>query len=222
MTLRAALFDLDGTLIQTHIDFPAMAEAMTQMARAAEVPSSSYEGKDILGIVNGAADALAARGGEGAAFRRAAFAQLEAWEVSGCAHPLLLPGTQTLLSGLTARGIKIGVVTRNCRRVSVDLLAQFALPYDVLLTRDDVTQAKPHPQHLWDALRALDCSPDAAVMVGDHWMDIQAGRRAHVARATMPRIGSLRVRRMLWCRICRTQKDCLTDAHGLHCQLEHT
>ena len=82
---------------------------------------------------------------------------------------------------MKTRGVKVGVVTRNCRRVSVGLLARFSLPHDVLLTRDDVARTKPDPQHLWDALARLGHSPAEAAMVGDHWMDVQAGRRAEVA-----------------------------------------
>jgi phosphoglycolate phosphatase len=182
MAIRAALFDLDGTLIETHIDFPAMTRAMTDRARRAGVADPVFAGRDILGIVEAAAGAITARGGDGESFRREAFTTLETMEAAGCADPRLLPGSDALLQGLTARGIKVGVVTRNCRRVSVGLLDRFALPHDALLTRDDVARAKPDPHHLWDALRLFGCPPDGAAMVGDHWMDIQAGRRAGVAR----------------------------------------
>jgi phosphoglycolate phosphatase-like HAD superfamily hydrolase len=189
MILRAALFDLDGTLIETHIDFHAMAQAMQDIAQQAGVAPDVFADQDILGIVEASAKEIAERNGDGEEFRRQAFLDLEQREVDGCAHPILLPGTDGLLRTLTDRNIKIGIVTRNCRRVSTELLERFALPYDVLLTRDDVARTKPNPQHLWEALHALECSPEAAVMVGDHWMDIQAGQRANVAR-TLGVLGS--------------------------------
>ncbi len=187
--LRAVLFDLDGTLIETHIDFPAMMQAMHTLARNAGVPEAVTEGKDILSFVEAAADYLQARRKNGTALRREAFAQLEALEVAGCAHPVLLPGTPELLAELARNKIKIGIVTRNCRRVSESLLSQFDLPYDLLLTRDDVTRTKPNPEHLWDALKCLAVSPAEAAMVGDHWMDIQAGQKAGCA-ATLGILGT--------------------------------
>lgn len=187
-SLRAVLFDLDGTLIETHIDFPAMTEAMQRLARASSVPESVTEGKDILGLVAAAAEDVQERGGDGAALRRTAFAELEAMEVAGCSRPALLPGTRELLSELVERGVKVGIVTRNCRTVSVGLLARFALPHHLLLSRDDVQKTKPNPEHLWDALRLLGEPPDQAAMVGDHWMDIQAGVRAGCA-ATLGVLG---------------------------------
>lgn len=180
-SLRAVLFDLDGTLIETHIDFAAMTREMLALARDAGVPPSVTEGKDILSLVSAASEDVTGRGGDGAELRRTAFARLEEREAADCSRPNLLPGTLDLLTALRARGTKIGVVTRNCRRVSETLLTQFALPYDILLTRDDVERTKPHPEHLWAALTLLGVLPEAAAMVGDHWMDMQAGTRAGCA-----------------------------------------
>lgn len=187
--LRAVLFDLDGTLVETHIDFPAMTRATEDLSRAAGVAPSLTDGLDILAMVEAAARDVSERGGDGAAFRREAFAMLEAREVAGCARPVLLPGTRELLEALTARGVRVGVVTRNCRRVAAALLARFALPHHLLLTRDDVARTKPHPEHLWDALALLGVAPQESVMVGDHWMDIQAGVRAG-CRATLGVLGA--------------------------------
>ena len=179
--LRTVLFDLDGTLVETHIDFPAMTRAMETLARENTVPNAVTDGKDILGLVEAASGDLSGRGKDGAALRRTAFAQLEAMEVAGCSSPILLPGTREMMTTLMTRGVKIGVVTRNCRAVSVGLLARYTLPYHLLLTRDDVSLTKPNPAHLWDALRLLGEKAENAAMVGDHFMDIEAGVKAGCA-----------------------------------------
>jgi phosphoglycolate phosphatase len=180
-SLRAVLFDLDGTLIETHIDFTAMTAEMLSLAGEAGVPDDVTEGKDILSLVAAAAEDVSTRGGDGPGLRREAFARLEALEVIGCSRPTLLPGTRELLLALRDQGMKIGVVTRNCRLVSEKLLGQFDLPHDVLLTRDDVERTKPHPEHLWAALTHLEVLAADAAMVGDHWMDMEAGHRAGCA-----------------------------------------
>lgn len=187
-SLRAVLFDLDGTLVETHIDFPAMTRAMLALAAQSNVPASVVEGKDILGLVDAAAASVTAQGGDGVLFRRVAHDDLEQRELQGCAHPRMLPGTDTLLHQLRDAGLKIGIVTRNCRRVSQELVARFDLPHDVLLTRDDVALAKPNPEHLWDALQVLGIRAGKSAMAGDHWMDIQAGQAARCA-ATLGVLG---------------------------------
>ena len=180
-SISAVLFDLDGTLIETHIDFPTMTQAMCQMAEEAGVGSHFVEGRDILGIVEAVQNELNRRGEDGEVFRRDAFAVLEHIEVEGCSQPVLLHGTVECLTELRQRGVAVGIVTRNCSRVATSLLAQFNVPYAALLTRDDVRRAKPHPEHLHEALTQLNVVPEQAMMVGDHWMDIQAGKAAGCA-----------------------------------------
>lgn len=179
--ISAVLFDLDGTLIETHINFPAMTQAMRCMAQEAGVAPHFVEGRDILSIVEAAQNELNRRGQDGETFRRGAFAVLEEIEVEGCSQPVLLQGTVECLMELRQRGVAVGIVTRNCRRVATDLLARFDVPHAALLTRDDVRRAKPHPEHLHEALTQLGAVPEQAMMVGDHWMDIQAGKAAGCA-----------------------------------------
>jgi HAD superfamily hydrolase (TIGR01509 family) len=82
------------------------------------------------------------------------------------------------LAALRGHGHQVGIVTRNCRVAVAEALRRVPLPHDALLTRNDVAHAKPHPEHLERMLEALRADPSDAVMVGDHWMDVQAGRRA--------------------------------------------
>ena len=83
-----------------------------------------------------------------------------------------------LLAWLRARGVAVGIVTRNSRAAVSMLLRRVPLPHDVLLTRDDVPRTKPDPAHLLAALDRLGVAPADAIMVGDHHMDIVAGRAA--------------------------------------------
>ncbi len=197
--LRAALFDLDGTLIETHIDFARMRSETLALAARYGVRDEGLAKLDILTIVETARERLetAGRTEEGKRFREEAFSLLEEIEIGDCANPIPIPGASQLLKDLRARGVSIGIVTRNCRTVAQRLLASADLICDALLTRNDVPRTKPDPSHLYAALsvmglaeeRALGVEDSAltspgtggltpAVMIGDHWMDIQAGRAA--------------------------------------------
>jgi len=85
-----------------------------------------------------------------------------------------------MLAALRARGLSSAIVTRNSRAAAERILERGKLVYDVLLTRDDVARVKPAPDHLTAALDALRAAPGAALMCGDHVMDIEAGIRAGV------------------------------------------
>lgn len=173
--IQAVLFDLDGTLVETHIDFDKMRHLIREMVSAAGVPLQLVENQDILTTVYTAVDYLQQHEMDGLAFRRRAFQELENLEITGCSTPVTIEGASETLSHLKDNGIKIGIVTRNCKRVAEPLLQQFNIPYNILLTRDDVPRTKPDPDHLHRILMKLETPTEASVMVGDHWMDIQSG-----------------------------------------------
>jgi phosphoglycolate phosphatase-like HAD superfamily hydrolase len=186
--LRAALFDLDGTLIETHIDFGLMKRQMLHLAESAGLDPAHLRDLDILAIVEKSRDELEHRSGPetAARFRSKAFALLEEIEVSHCANPVEIPGAAELLQTLESRDIPVAIVTRNCRTVSERLVNRAGLTHSALLTRDDVPLTKPDPAHLRAALVALGLNPTpktrhpapSDAMVGDHWMDVQGGQAA--------------------------------------------
>ena len=181
--LRAALFDLDGTLVRTFIDFPAMRREMQSLSKQVGTAEQTANTDDILEIVSVMAQTLGGTEGEDA--RCHAFAVLEAIEAEGCRNPERIAGASELLSHLRGeRGVKVGIITRNCRRVSEDLLERMHLPHDVLIAREDTTEFKPHPAPILVACAHLGVAPEHATMTGDLWPDIASGRAAGV-RATI-------------------------------------
>ena len=184
--LDAVLFDLDGTLIHSHIDFDLMCSEMIRLAQAAGVPEQSLSGKEILEMVDAAASFLPSE--RASILRREMWMRLEEIERDGCTGSQPIVGAVDLLGTLRDSGTKIGIVTRNCRAVSKPLVDELGLAYDVLLTRDDVARCKPNPAHLRDALAALDTDADQSLMVGDHWLDVRVGRDAGCA-ATLGVLG---------------------------------
>jgi phosphoglycolate phosphatase len=177
----AALFDLDGTLIETHIDFPRMKREVLAAAARYGVDADALEPLDILTAVEAGRDRLSGQGDAGDRLRAECFAILRDIEVEQCARPVRIEGAAPLVRRIQDMGIPVGVVTRNSRAVSERLLEQAKIVPNALVTRDDVARTKPDPMHLFEALARLGIAADAAdrcVMVGDHPMDIQAGRAA--------------------------------------------
>ncbi len=184
---QAWLFDLDNTLIETHIDFALMKRKTLALGAEWGVDTDGMEDMDILAIVEHITAILHSITMSGAdrRFHDLAYEMLSAQEAEQCADPTSLAGASEMLAWLNRKGIPVAIVTRNCRMVSDRLLVEGDLQCDALLAREDVAHTKPHPDHLTDALRVLQTKfPDkrltayACVMVGDHVMDIQAGRAA--------------------------------------------
>jgi len=170
----AVLFDLDGTLVCSPLDFAAMKRDVLQLAAERGLETAALEALDVLGIV--AAGARLPGGGE--AFVRAAEERLARVEVAATDRATVMPGATALLEDLRRAGCPVAIVTRNCRPAAESVLLRFGLAHQALLTRADVERVKPDPAHLRAAAEALERPPEACLMVGDHLMDVRAGRAA--------------------------------------------
>lgn len=197
---QAWLFDLDNTLIETHIDFALMKRKTLDLGKEWGVDTDYMADMDILAIVERVTAILHSITMSSAdrQFHDFAYEMLAAQEAEQCADPIALAGASEMLSWLNRHAVPVAVVTRNCRMVSDRLLVEGDLRCDALLAREDVTHTKPHPHHLTDALRVLQTkfsakrlTTEGCVMVGDHVMDIQAGRAAK-----MRTIGLLREQKL--------------------------
>jgi len=93
----------------------------------------------------------------------------------------LFEGVPELLK-VAKNSYKIAIVTSGSRIDTVELLKQFEIfqYVDVIISADDVTQTKPHPEGLEKALEALGIKPNQAIYVGDLVLDIKAGKNAGV------------------------------------------
>jgi pyrophosphatase PpaX len=98
-------------------------------------------------------------------------------------HDLLVKeyeGVFDTIKLLHEKGYKLGIVTTKVRStVTMGLkltgLDQF---FDVIVTLDDVKNAKPDPEPIQLALSQLDSLANESIMVGDNYHDILAGKNA--------------------------------------------
>jgi phosphoglycolate phosphatase len=176
----AVLFDLDGTLVETNIDFARMWREMVDLAVEAGLPRAEVTHLDILAIVDRAAEHLTEhqRHNDAEALRARAMFILEEMELERAGAATEIPFAKQLLLELSQRGIGVGIVTRNCRKASLISLGAVGIDHTVLICREDTERRKPHPDPIHAALSALDARPEASIMVGDHLMDVQSGKAA--------------------------------------------
>ncbi len=158
MSIRGLIFDLDGTLVDSSLDFE-------QMRREMGLPPESPLLESLAKM--SAADA------------ERCHAILQRHEGAGAERAVLMPGVAAFLTEAATRGIRCAVFTRNGREVARRTLERLGLRFEIVVAREDAP-IKPDPAGIRAICKSWELSPDEVAMVGDYRFDIIAGRQAGV------------------------------------------
>lgn len=154
--IRGVIFDLDGTLADSKLDFVAMRREM-------ELPPDVPILESLARLDRQHADRCRDI--------------LHRHELAGAERAVLLPGAAELVQTLHFRGIHQAIATRNSRHITEATLTKLGLGIDLVLTRDD-GPVKPDPWPVLHACREWGIVPAEAVIVGDFRFDVESGRSA--------------------------------------------
>ena len=89
-----------------------------------------------------------------------------------------LPGAAELLAALSAAGVRWAIATSGTREGAQKAMAMLGVKRVLLVTRDEVSRAKPDPDLFLEAARKLRTDLPDCVVVGDSVWDLLAARRA--------------------------------------------
>lgn len=177
--LHGFVFDFDGTLVDSRINFPLMKQKIVELLKKWNIYSEGIEnGHYVLELVEHGCRTLSDFPLLEAAFKREAFGIIEKIEQLSCSKAVPFPGTTEALEKLHSQGYRIGIITRNGRSAIDAVLSRFSFTYESIFTREDVSRIKPDPEHLLKAVEALNTKPSYVAMVGDHPIDIRCGKAA--------------------------------------------
>lgn len=154
--VQGVVFDLDGTLVDSRLDFETMRRQM-------KLP----KGAPLLETI---AKLPPDRASE-------CWTILDEHERRGAQIATPMPGAPELLQELQRLVVLIGVLTRNGRQFAQSTLDRLGLPHDSLVTRDDALP-KPDPAGLLRIVSAWNIPPTRAAIIGDYRFDLEAGRAA--------------------------------------------
>ena len=176
--IRAVVFDFDGTLAVLNIDFSEMREQVFELMRKYGVNEEKIEERYLLEIIDEVVQILSQKNTSTAeTFYQEAHQILHEVELRAAEEGKLLPDVEAALKSLRDKGLKVGIVTRNCEEAVRKVVPDIEAFCDVFVPRDLIKRVKPHPEQLTSVLKALHVTGGETVMVGDHTIDIQAGKR---------------------------------------------
>lgn len=189
--VRAVLFDLDGTLLDSAPDLGAAAETLRAARGLAPLPLEAYRahaGSGARGMLRVAFE-LAPEHPDYLVLREEF---LSAYEACMLDRTQLFDGVADLLQRLVELGMGWGVVTNKAQRFTLPIAG--ALPpfaqAGAIVCGDTTPHSKPHPAPLLEAARRLGIAPADCIYVGDDLRDIQAGKAAGM-RTVAARYGYL-------------------------------
>jgi phosphoglycolate phosphatase len=178
--IRAVIFDLDGTLIDTASEIAVALGRTFAELKLSPLPKKAVENLIGRGVHSMVERALQ-QAGEPSVDVDAAVARFEEHYASTVGTEAeLFPGVLEGLALLRDGGYKMSVVTNKPRYFTEKLLDRLAVKdlFAGLVAGDDGIRRKPHGDMLAAACSAMGSSAAASLMIGDSDNDVLAARNA--------------------------------------------
>ncbi|MFD1334129.1 pyrophosphatase PpaX [Oceanobacillus iheyensis] len=180
MSIRTILFDLDGTLIDTNTLIKASFEHTFKEYNLnfSNEEILKFNGPPLVDTFNKIDETKADR--MITTFREHNIREHDNFVTA-------FPHVYDTLEELQNRNISLGIVSTKMRHtVHMGLeLTGISKFFSTIITYDDVTHAKPHPEPVQMAMQKLGAHPEHTLMVGDNHHDIVSGQRANVQTAAV-------------------------------------
>jgi N-acetyl-D-muramate 6-phosphate phosphatase len=178
--IRAVIFDLDGTLLDTAPDFIVVVNQLL----AEEKHPALAEDKIRQAVSNGSKALIRV------AFAieethpdfeplRARLLQLYLKHIAVYTKPF--PGIQELLHQLADHHIRWGIATNKPSAYTLPLMRELNMQPapSCIICPDHVSRSKPDPECLFLAAKHLRCTTEEIMFIGDHKRDIDCGKSAN-------------------------------------------
>ena len=156
--IKAVLFDLDGTLVHSKLDFKQI-----------RLDIGCPAGQDVLVYLD-ELNSLERQRAENIVMQH---------ELEDAHAAQIIQGASSLLDRLQLKGIKTAIITRNSLSATQIKIQKSALNIEHILTREDAP-AKPNPEALLHFSTLWSLAPEDCVYVGDYLYDLQAANNANM------------------------------------------
>jgi phosphoglycolate phosphatase-like HAD superfamily hydrolase len=169
---EVVVFDLDGTLVDLHLDWGVIRRALVESFP--ETGINSVEHTTTTEIAAAIAKAL------GQEHKRRAHRMIRDFE-KGC--PTTPIGeTIAIAREMKSRGKHLAILSNNCRETIEECLEKEGLRklFDFIVGKEDVDNNKPHPEGLFKIMKHFNASKEKTGFIGNEPVDENAAKSAGV------------------------------------------
>lgn len=154
--IKLAIFDLDGTVFESFLDWKAIREKL------------GLQNKNILKEIFAGSEIDTRR-----------LHLLEKYEKENTRKTQPIAGIKPFLGFLESKGVVSSLITNNSQGNTRYLLKKFQINFSIVVTRE-MKFWKPSPDAFLYLLDTHACRPDEAISIGDSHYDIMASSNAKI------------------------------------------
>ncbi|MCP8319864.1 MAG: HAD family hydrolase [archaeon] len=187
LSIKAVIFDLDGTLVKFALDFiRARKEAIAEIRRRGINTENLSENLSLYSMLKSIKERTDAK--TFSDLKKSLWNIIEKIELKAANETEIQPNTLQTLIGIKNLGLKLAIVTNNGRKATSIVIKKFELNdfFDVVVTREDSEELKPDEGSIKRAIEILGIDVKEAIYVGDGVIDILAAKKAKVISVAVP------------------------------------
>ncbi len=183
--IDTVIFDLDGTIIDSKIDYEKMGAMIAGILRDSGYKGPLEDRRAVYRVIRGGEKELIENGLKGQALKTALTRIEQAMnqvELEALPTNELRSNAAETIKRLHDAGLRLGIATRSHREYTVRSLDTLGLKryFRQIVARDDTPTPKPHPGHLLQTIRQLGAEKDRTLYIGDTTTDFETAAAAGV------------------------------------------
>jgi phosphoglycolate phosphatase len=181
MEIKALLFDLDGTIVDSSLDLANAVNLLRQQLQMEPLniaTAISFVGDGATKLVQRALTTKVYRPQHLCLF-------LHIYAEHLIEHSCCYPGIREFIAYRKTQhpNVPLAIVTNKPHYLAIDLLRglEILAPFALVIGGDSLEHKKPHPLPLLHTLEQLAVAPENCVMIGDHHTDLRCAQAAGTA-----------------------------------------
>lgn len=185
MPYKAVVFDLDGTLVESHINYEKMGEQIKELLARKGMTEPIEDRRKAYQVIHGGAKTLLEYGlpSENLESTLIELDQImNNIELEALPAMALKPNAVETIKALHKDGYRLGIATRSHRAYADKTLSMYELDgyFHAVVGRDDTDKPKPNAHQLLVTIELAGATPEETLYIGDTTTDLTTAQNADV------------------------------------------